>query len=75
MRAGLFWLNDGQWSSIVHARVAKRGVVVPQGRAKLRLRVTDLLRALSDPDCKPCVFYLTPGQDADIAAAPALLAL
>jgi transposase len=30
---------------------------------------------LSDPDCRPCAFHLTPGQNADIAAAPALLAL
>src|ERR1700736_3515760 len=36
---------------------------------------TTKIHALSDPDCRPCAFYLTPGQDADIAAAPALLAL
>ena len=30
---------------------------------------------MSDPDCRPCAFHLTPGQDADITAAPALLAL
>src|SRR5258707_15566512 len=29
---------------------------------------------MSDPDCRPS-FHLTPGQDADIVAAPALLAL
>ncbi|WP_275200583.1 IS5 family transposase [Bradyrhizobium sp. CSA207] len=33
------------------------------------------IHALSDPDCKPCAFHLTPGQDADIAAGPALLKL
>jgi transposase len=36
---------------------------------------TTKIHALSDPDCKPCAFHLTPGQDADIAAAPALLEL
>jgi transposase len=36
---------------------------------------TTKIHALSDPDCRPCAFHLTPGQDADIAAAPALLAL
>ena len=36
---------------------------------------TTKIDALSDPDCRPCAFHLTPGQDADIAAAPALLAL
>jgi hypothetical protein len=36
---------------------------------------TTKIHALSDPDCRPCAFYLTPGQDADIAAAPALLEL
>ena len=30
---------------------------------------------MSDPDCRPCAFHLTPGQDADIAAASALLEL
>jgi transposase len=30
---------------------------------------------LSDPLCRPVAFHLTPGQDADIAAAPSLLAL
>jgi hypothetical protein len=36
---------------------------------------TTKIHALSDPDCGPCAFHLTPGQDADIAAAPALLEL
>src|SRR5204862_5592842 len=36
---------------------------------------TTKIHALSDPDCKPCAFHLTPGQDADIAAGPALLKL
>jgi transposase len=36
---------------------------------------TTKIHALSDPDCRPCAFHLTPGQDADIAAAPTLLAL
>ena len=36
---------------------------------------TTKIHALSDPDCRPCAFHLTPGQDADIAAGPALLAL
>src|SRR5512144_184751 len=36
---------------------------------------TTKIHALSDPDCRPCAFHLTPGQDADIAATPALLAL
>ena len=30
---------------------------------------------MSDPLCRPVVFHLTPGQDADIAAAPDVLAL
>jgi len=30
---------------------------------------------LTDPLCRPVAFLLTPGQDADIAAAPELLAL
>jgi transposase len=30
---------------------------------------------LSDPLCRPVVLHLTPGQDADIAAAPDVLAL
>ncbi|MCK1326471.1 IS5 family transposase [Bradyrhizobium sp. 156] len=36
---------------------------------------TTKIHALSDPDCKPCAFHLTPGQAADIAAVPALLKL
>jgi transposase len=36
---------------------------------------TTKIHALSDPNYRPCAFHLTPGQDADIAAAPALLAL
>ncbi len=36
---------------------------------------TTKIHALSDPDCRPCAFHLTPGQDADIVAAPALLEL
>ena len=36
---------------------------------------TTKIHALSDPDCRPCAFHLTPGQASDIAAAPALLAL
>lgn len=36
---------------------------------------TTKIHALSDPDCKPCAFHLTPGQAADIAAGPALLKL
>ena len=30
---------------------------------------------MSDPLCRPVVFHLTPGQDADIAAAPEVLEL
>jgi transposase len=36
---------------------------------------TTKIHALTDPDCRPCAFHLTPGQEADIVAAPALLAL
>jgi transposase len=36
---------------------------------------TTKIHALSDPLCRPVVFHLTPGQDADISAAPDLLAL
>jgi transposase len=36
---------------------------------------TTKIHALSDPLCRPVVLHLTPGQDADIAAAPEVLAL
>ena len=36
---------------------------------------TTKIHALSDPLCRPVTFLLTPGQDADIAGAPAVLAL
>ncbi len=36
---------------------------------------TTKIHALSDPLCRPVVLHLTPGQDADIAAAPDVLAL
>jgi transposase len=36
---------------------------------------TTKIRALSDPLCRPVVLHLTQGQDADIAAAPDVLAL
>ncbi len=36
---------------------------------------TTKIHALSDPLCRPVAFHLTPGQDADIAAAPEVLAL
>ncbi|MGY4447767.1 transposase [Bradyrhizobium sp. i1.3.1] len=36
---------------------------------------TTKIYALSDPLCRPVVLHLTPGQDADIAAAPDVLAL
>jgi transposase len=36
---------------------------------------TTKIHALTDPDSRPCAFHLTPGQEADIVAAPALLAL
>ncbi|MGY4327489.1 hypothetical protein ACVWWG_001906 [Bradyrhizobium sp. LB7.2] len=36
---------------------------------------TTKLHVLSDPFCRPVVLHLTPGQDADIAAAPDVLAL
>jgi len=36
---------------------------------------TTKIHALSDPLCRPFVLHLTPGQDADIAAAPDVLAL
>jgi transposase len=36
---------------------------------------TTKIHARSDPDCRPRAFHLTPGQDADITAAPAFLAL
>ncbi|MGY4412505.1 transposase [Bradyrhizobium sp. LB7.1] len=38
-------------------------------------RPHDKIRALSDPLCRPVVLHLTRGQDADIAAAPDVLAL
>src|SRR3954468_19244617 len=36
---------------------------------------TTKIHALSDPLCRPVVLHLTQGQDADIAAAPDVLAL
>jgi transposase len=36
---------------------------------------TTKIHVLSDAECRPCAFLLAPGQDADIAAAPKLLAL
>jgi len=36
---------------------------------------TTKIHGLSDPRCRPVVLHLTPGQDADIAAAPDVLAL
>jgi len=36
---------------------------------------TTKIHALSDPLCLPVVLHLTPGQDADVAAAPDVLAL
>ncbi len=36
---------------------------------------TTKIHALSDPLCRPVALHLTPGQDADIAAAPEVLAL
>jgi transposase len=36
---------------------------------------TTKIHALSDPLCRPVVLHLTAGQDADIAAAPNVLAL
>ncbi|MET3973314.1 transposase [Bradyrhizobium sp. S3.9.1] len=36
---------------------------------------TTKVHALSDPLCRPVVLHLTPSQDADIAAAPDVLAL
>jgi transposase len=36
---------------------------------------TTKIHALSDPLCRPVVIHLTPGQQADIAAAPDVLAL
>lgn len=36
---------------------------------------TTKIHALSDPLCRPVVLHLTRGQDADIAAAPDVLAL
>lgn len=36
---------------------------------------TTKIHALSDPLCRPYAIHLTPGQDADIAAAPDVLAL
>ncbi len=36
---------------------------------------TTKIHAASDPRCRPIAFHLTPGQDADIAAGPEVLAL
>lgn len=51
------------------ANMCKRPDAVLQGAW------TTKMHALSDPDCKPSAFHFTPSQDADIAAAPALLEL
>jgi transposase len=54
---------------------AEKGGARTGDRPVARWTHTTKVHALSDPDCRPCAFHLTPGQDADIAAAPALLAL
>jgi len=52
----------------------KRGECT-QAIGKSRGGRTTKIHALSDPDCRPYAFHLTPGQDSDIAAAPEVLAL
>jgi transposase len=49
----------------------KRGSTIGRSRGGR----TTKIHALSDPLCRPVVLHLTPGQDADIAAAPDVLAL
>jgi transposase len=52
----------------------KGGSVIRRSAARAEARTTKI-HALSDPLCRPVVLHLTPGQDADIAAAPDVLAL
>ncbi|MET4631840.1 transposase [Bradyrhizobium sp. I1.8.5] len=51
-----------------------KGSTIRQSTARGGGRTTTI-HALSDPLCPPVVLHLTPGQDADIAAAPDVLAL
>src|SRR5690349_10956789 len=64
----------------VYDQGASLGERRKSGSANRRLAVrvagrTTKIHALSDPDCRPCAFHLTPGQDVAIAAAPPLLEL
>jgi hypothetical protein len=65
-------LDLGQGSSLCLRR--KRGEH-NQAIGRSRGGRTTKIHALSDPLCRPVVLHLTPGQDADIAAAPDVLAL
>ncbi|WP_148312102.1 IS5 family transposase [Bradyrhizobium japonicum] len=64
-------------TSIKAHRCASGGKGGAQSQAIGRSRGgrTTKIHALSDPLCRPVVLHLTPGQDADIAAAPDVLAL
>ncbi|MHC2506092.1 transposase [Bradyrhizobium elkanii] len=54
---------------------AEKGGEHNQAIGRSRGGRTTKIHALSDPLCRPVVLHLTPGQDADIAAAPDVLAL
>ena len=71
-RRAVAGLDLGQGSSLCLRR--KRG---EQNQAIGRSRGgrTTKIHGLSDPRCRPVVLHLTAGQDADIAAAPDVLAL
>ena len=56
-------------------RLRRKGGECNQAIGRSRGGRTTKIHALSDPRCRPVVFHLTPGQDADIAAAPDVLAL
>src|SRR5438132_6443977 len=65
-------LDFDQSSSVCLRR--KRGEQT-QAIGRSRGGRTTKIHALSDTDCRPHVFHLTPGHNADIAAAPEVLAL
>jgi transposase len=71
-RRPLARLDLGQGSSL---RLRRKRGEQNQAIGRSRGGRTTKIHGLSDPLCRPVVLHLTPGQDADIASAPAVLAL
>src|SRR5260370_35326996 len=65
-------LHLGQGSSL---RLRRKRGEQNQAIGRSRGGRTTKIHGLSDPLCRPVVLHLTPGQDADIIAAPDVLAL